>query len=105
MFTFQCEAHDMCCIPKMHHGEESKFYLALRDDTLLFTARPAASWQPRGSVGTEERPIRQMGKGWDVPPVGLSLEIVEIGSCSAAATQSLRVQIPLCVCVCVCVCE
>lgn len=42
------------------------------------------------------------GERLDVPPVGLSLEIVLIGSCSAAATQSLWVQPALCVCVNMC---
>lgn len=43
----------------MHQGEESKFCLGLRHDTLLFSVHPAASC---GGVGTEEGPIRQMGK-------------------------------------------
>lgn len=66
--------------------------------------RRAALRKPCGSVGTEERRIRQMGERLDVTPVGFILEIVLIGSCSAAAAQSL---VPVAsagsVYVCVCV--
>lgn len=46
----------------MHQGEEGKFLLAAIREAPLFTVHPAVLCEPCGSVGAEERRIRQMGE-------------------------------------------
>lgn len=84
--------NSMTRLTKMQQQEESKFSLAIRHDTLLFTL-----WQ----AGYRRETKQADGKRLDVMPVGFTLQIVLLGSCSCDCCSNT---VPagsswLCVCV------